>query len=125
MPHSTVEYSENLTEPFDRPLFAKGLHEALVRIAGGRAEGCKTRFVRLTETYIADGSAAYALAHVQIGILSGRTPQVKRELAEAVLALLRECTGPVPSAEVQFSVDVRDLDRETYARHEEPAAVRA
>ncbi|WP_328463201.1 5-carboxymethyl-2-hydroxymuconate Delta-isomerase [Streptomyces sp. NBC_00448] len=121
MPHSIVEYSAELADTFDRPRFAKGLHEALVRIAGGRAAGCKTRFVRLDETYIADGSSGYAMVHVQTGILSGRTPQVRRELAEAVLELLRDSVPPLPAAELQMSVDVRELDRETYARHETPA----
>jgi 5-carboxymethyl-2-hydroxymuconate isomerase len=125
MPHSIVEYSAEVTDSFDRPLFAKGLHEALVRIAGGRAAGCKTRFIRLDETYIADGSTDYAMVHVQIGILSGRTPQVRRELAEAVLELLRDCVPPLPEAELQMSVDVRELERETYARYEAPARARA
>ncbi|WP_435132998.1 5-carboxymethyl-2-hydroxymuconate Delta-isomerase [Actinacidiphila sp. bgisy144] len=125
MPHSIVEYSANLADTFDRPQFAKGLHEALVRVAGGRAEGCKTRFVRLDETYIADGSPHYSMVHAQVGILSGRPPQVRRELAEAVLAALRDTVRPLPEAELQLSVDVRELDRETYAQHDTPAQVRS
>jgi 5-carboxymethyl-2-hydroxymuconate isomerase len=120
MPHITVEYSGTVADVFDRPAFAKDTHQALVDIAGGRAGGCKTRFVRLDETYIADGSAGYAMIHAQIGVLSGRTTAVKRELAEAVLGLLRKHTAPARQVELQFSVELRDLDRETYARHDEP-----
>jgi 5-carboxymethyl-2-hydroxymuconate isomerase len=119
MPHINVEYSEAVADAFDRPAFAKDTHQAVVDIAGGRAGGCKSRFTRLDETYIADGSAGYAMIHVRIGVLSGRATEVKRELTEAVLALLRKHTAPVPQVELQLSVELRDLDRETYARHEE------
>jgi 5-carboxymethyl-2-hydroxymuconate isomerase len=109
-----------VADAFDRPAFGKDLHEALVRIAGGRAGGCKTRFIRLDDTWIADGSPHYAMVHAEIGLLSGRTTEVKRELNEAVLALLRQHTAPLPHLEVQFSVNLRDLERETYTRHDEP-----
>lgn len=120
MPHINVEYSETLADAFDRPAFAKDTHQVVVDIAGGRAGGCKSRFERLDETYIADGSAGYAMIHVRIGLLSGRTAAVKRELTDAVLGLLRKHTAPVPRFELQLSVEVRDLDRETYAKHDEP-----
>ena len=124
MPHVTVEYTENVAEAFDRRAFAAGTHEALVRIAGGRAGGCKTRFVPLGETFIADGADGHAMIHVAIGILSGRTPEVKRELTEAVLALLHKHTAAVPRVELQLSVELRDLDRETYVRAEQPRVER-
>lgn len=120
MPHTTVEYSGALADAFDRPGFAKDLHSAIVSIAGGRAGGCKTRFVRRDEMYIADGAPHYAMIHIEISVLSGRTPEVKRELNEAVLELARRHTVATPQLEVQMSVDLRDLDRDTYAGHTEP-----
>ncbi|CAG7631174.1 5-carboxymethyl-2-hydroxymuconate Delta-isomerase [Actinacidiphila bryophytorum] len=120
MPHTTVEYSGTLAEALDRPAFGKALHEALVTVAGGRAGGCKTRFVRHDDLWIADGSPHHAMVHVEISLLSGRTPEVKRALTEAVLAALREHTAPTPQYAVQFSVDLRDLDREAYVGHQEP-----
>ncbi|WP_327291452.1 5-carboxymethyl-2-hydroxymuconate Delta-isomerase [Streptomyces sp. NBC_01198] len=120
MPHTTVEYSGTLSEALDRPAFGKALHDALVAVAGGRADGCKTRFVRHDDLHIGDGSPHHAMVHVEISLLAGRTPEVKRELTAAVLAALREHTAPTPQYAVQFSVDLRDLDPEAYARHEEP-----
>ncbi|WUH93877.1 5-carboxymethyl-2-hydroxymuconate Delta-isomerase [Streptomyces sp. NBC_00433] len=122
MPHTTVEYSGTLADALDRPAFGKALHEALVTVAGGRADGCKTRFVRHDDLWIGDGSPDRAMVHVEIALLSGRTPEVKRALTEAVLAALRDSTAPTPRHEVQFSVDLRDLDRESYVRHEEARA---
>lgn len=120
MPHITVEYSGSLAEGFERPALAKELHETTVTLAGGRAGGCKTRFLRLDDTFIADGSPHYAMIHVEIALLSGRTPEIKHALAGAALELVRAHTAPHPRFEVQFSVEVRDLDRETYVRHEDP-----
>jgi 5-carboxymethyl-2-hydroxymuconate isomerase len=120
MPHTTVEYSGTLADALDKPGFGKALHEALVTVAGGRAGGCKTRFVRHDDLWIADGGPHHAMIHVEVAILSGRTPETKRALTEAVLAALRAHTAPTPQYAVQFSVDLRDLDREAYARHEEP-----
>jgi 5-carboxymethyl-2-hydroxymuconate isomerase len=120
MPHITVEYSDTVADAFDRPGFAKDLHQALVTVAGGRAQGCKTRFQRLTETYLADGSGDYAIIHVELALLAGRTPQVKRRLTEAVMESLRRHTAPTPAVELQFSVDYRDIDADAYARHENP-----
>jgi 5-carboxymethyl-2-hydroxymuconate isomerase len=120
MPHITVEYSRSVADAFDRPGFAKDLHEALVTVAGGRAEGCKTRFVPLDEEYIADGAPHHAMIHAELALLSGRTPEVKRELTEAALALLRRHTAPTPAVGLQFSVDFRDLDTEAYAKYLEP-----
>jgi 5-carboxymethyl-2-hydroxymuconate isomerase len=121
MPHIRVEYDEKVAGVFDRRGFAQGVHSALAEIVGGRAGGCKTRFLPLAETFVADGSDAYAMVHVEIGILSGRTPEAKRELGEAVLGLLRKNVGATPGAELQLSVDVVDLDRETYVKYDRPA----
>jgi 5-carboxymethyl-2-hydroxymuconate isomerase len=120
MPHTIVEYSAAVADAFDRPAFGKDLHDVLVRAAGAKADGCKTRFVRLDDTFIADGSPHYALVHAEISLLAGRTPEVKREVTEAALDLLRRHIAPLPHLEVQFSVDLRDLDRDAYVRHEEP-----
>jgi 5-carboxymethyl-2-hydroxymuconate isomerase len=120
MPHITVEYSQGVADAFDRPAFAKDVHEAIVTIADGRAAGCKTRFVPLGETFVADGSPHYQMIHVEIALLAGRTPETKHDLGKAALALLREHTAQLPQYEVQFSVDVRDLDAGAYARYEQP-----
>ncbi|WNI15247.1 5-carboxymethyl-2-hydroxymuconate Delta-isomerase [Actinacidiphila sp. ITFR-21] len=120
MPHTTVEYSAAVADTFERRGFAEDLHKTLTTTLGVRLTSCKTRFLRLDEEYLADGSPRYALIHAEVALLSGRAPEVKRELAEAVLALLRRHAAPAPAVEVQFSVALRDLDRETYVKHDEP-----
>ncbi|WP_328913063.1 MULTISPECIES: 5-carboxymethyl-2-hydroxymuconate Delta-isomerase [unclassified Streptomyces] len=120
MPHTTVEYSGSIADAFDRTAFAQDLHDTLVSLADVRAAGCKTRFVRRDDVYIGDGSPHYALLHTEIAVVAGRTTETKRAVNEAVLALLRKHTAPIPEHEVQFSVTLRDLDSETYVKHDEP-----
>lgn len=125
MPHTTVEFSADLGSAFDNVAFAEELHPLIAAIAGARVGGCVTRmlypdFIHDEYLYIADGSSYHAVIHVEIALLSGRTTEVKRELSQAVLALVRTHTAPAPGFEIQMSVEVRDIDRQTYANHTEP-----
>ncbi|HEY5837195.1 5-carboxymethyl-2-hydroxymuconate Delta-isomerase [Streptomyces sp.] len=125
MPHTTVEFSSDLGSVFDTAGFAEDLHPTIASIADASVEGCKTRFLHpgFVDTdylHIADGSPRHAMIHVEIALLSGRTTDVKRELGQAVLALVRTHTAPAPAFRIQMSVEIRELDRETYATHVEP-----
>ncbi|CAM5653935.1 hypothetical protein SAVIM338S_06598 [Streptomyces avidinii] len=116
MPQITVDYSARLTDAFDRRGFALALHPVTAGLVETTLENCKTRFRRLEEAYVGDGSPEHALIHVQVGLLAGRTEAVKAELADAVLELLRKYTSTgasdgtsVPGVVVHASVDVNDL----------------
>lgn len=114
MPQITVEYSDSLAAVFDHREFALALHPLVVAITGARPEGCKTRFRRLGEAVIGDGSADHAIVHMEIALLSGRSPQVRHELGRAALALLDDHLTPEPGLRVQTSIEVRDMAREHY-----------
>ncbi|WP_448318223.1 5-carboxymethyl-2-hydroxymuconate Delta-isomerase [Streptomyces sp. CO7] len=116
MPHITVDYSESLTEAFDRPGFARELHPLTADIAKTAVGNCKTRFRRVEETYVAEGAPGNAVVHVEITLLQGRTDEVKTELSQAVLALLRTRVASVPDLTVHASVDVRELGP-AYRKH--------
>ncbi|WP_151773002.1 5-carboxymethyl-2-hydroxymuconate Delta-isomerase [Streptomyces abyssomicinicus] len=116
MPHITVDHSGSLTASFDRPGFARALHPLVAEIAKTSAAGCKTRFRRVDETFVADGAPEHAVIHVDVALKPGRTGAVKAELTEAVLALLLKHVAPTPGVTVHASVDLRELD-DAYAKH--------
>jgi 5-carboxymethyl-2-hydroxymuconate isomerase len=116
MPHITVDYSESLTEAFDRPGFARELHPLTADIAKTAVGNCKTRFRRVDETFVADGAHESAVIHVQIALLPGRSDEVKSELTHAVLALLRTRVASVPDLTLYASVDVSELGP-AYCKH--------
>lgn len=52
MPQITVDYSGRLAGDFDRPGFARALHEAVVEIAAAKPPACKTQFRRTEDTVV-------------------------------------------------------------------------
>ncbi|MET7762154.1 isomerase [Streptomyces sp. NPDC005336] len=119
MPHIVVDYSDTLTDAFDRQAFGAALHPVVAKTVDTAVEGCKTTFRRIEEAHLADGAPNLAMIHIEVSILSGRDPGTKRELARAVLDVARAHVSPVPGLTVQTTVDVRDLDRDCYQNHEE------
>ncbi|MFJ2770020.1 5-carboxymethyl-2-hydroxymuconate Delta-isomerase [Streptomyces sp. NPDC087300] len=102
--------SAQLEDAFDRKGFALALHPLLVEVAGAAADTCKTRFVRTEGSVVGDGAGDDGIAHVMIGLLPGRSPEVKARLSEGALELLRRCVTPGSGLRLHASAEVRDLD---------------
>ncbi|QER88630.1 5-carboxymethyl-2-hydroxymuconate Delta-isomerase [Streptomyces tendae] len=110
MPQITVDYSKPLADGFDRPAFARDLHDVVVEIAAARPPACKTRFRRTEEVVVGPDTDGHALVHVHIALLAGRTDETKARLTEAVLELLRQYVKPAEGQMLHASAEVRDLD---------------
>ncbi|MFG2990887.1 isomerase [Streptomyces sp. NPDC048257] len=85
MPHAVVDYSDSLTDSFDRRAFALELHVLAVEMLETSIATCTTRFHRLEESVVGNGAVGRAVVHVE------------RHTAKAA--------DPV----IHASVDVRDL----------------
>ncbi|MEW2247525.1 5-carboxymethyl-2-hydroxymuconate Delta-isomerase [Streptomyces sp. NPDC058733] len=110
MPQITVDYSGRLADAFDRPGFARALHEATVEIAAAKPPACKTQFRRTEDTVVGPDTEGHAIVHVTIGLLAGRTEETKARLTETVLELLRQHVKPAEGLALHASAEVRDLD---------------
>ncbi|GAA5051022.1 5-carboxymethyl-2-hydroxymuconate Delta-isomerase [Streptomyces similanensis] len=110
MPQITVDYSAELADGFDRPGFARALHEATVEIAGARQPACKTLFRPAEDTVVGPDGDGHAIVHVRVGLLAGRTEEAKATLAEAALELLRRHLKPREGVTLHASAEVEDLD---------------
>lgn len=122
MPQITVDYTGELDDSFDRAGFARALHPLVAETVSTKITSCKTRFRPVEETTVGDvlesdmimavgdvpGSGA--IVHISIGLLPGRTPEVKAQLTEAVLDLLDGYIEPVAGVVVHTSAETRDLD---------------
>ncbi|MFB6826765.1 5-carboxymethyl-2-hydroxymuconate Delta-isomerase [Streptomyces virginiae] len=110
MPHAVVDYSDSLTGAFDRRAFALELHALVVEILDTAVGNCKTRFHRLEESVVGEGTDARAVVvHVELAIAPGRTARTKSRLTGAVLELVERHTAKAAGLEIHASVDVRDL----------------
>ncbi|MCX3288392.1 5-carboxymethyl-2-hydroxymuconate Delta-isomerase [Streptomyces sp. NEAU-H22] len=117
MPQITVDYSADLAGDFDRPGFAKALHEATVEIAAAKPPACKSRFRPTEDIVVGPETEGHAHVHIHIALLAGRTGEVKARLTQAALELLRTHLKPVEGRTLHASAEVRDLDP-SYAKFE-------
>lgn len=114
MPQITVEFSQVAAAAFDGRAFALALHGMAAPLIDSALNSFKTRLYAIENGVIGDGDPRHAMVHVDFRLLSGRPPELKRQLGEAVLALARSHVQPMPGLDIQVTVEVRDLDRPHY-----------
>lgn len=109
MPQITVEYSDSLTEAFDRQGFALAFHPVAAELIGSAVPGFKTRFYPITDAVIAAGDPGQAMVHVDLAILPGRDDDLKARLGELALDILSDHLKAPAELNVQVTVEIRDL----------------
>jgi 5-carboxymethyl-2-hydroxymuconate isomerase len=108
MPHITLEYTGNLDFEV-QPLLAR-LHAELVATGAVNLKGLKSRAVRHSEYRIADGNPDYAFVMVNLLIKEGRPPEVQRDFAERVMAVLKDTLGHrFETGYLSLSVDIKEM----------------
>lgn len=116
MPHLDLEYSSNVVAEDMAKLAAK-LHGILVTVADVEIENCKTRWRAVPNYHIGEGGPGTAFVHLTIRLLTGRPSEVRRDVAQSTLNLLRSHLRPPPGVACQYTVDIGDIDAVTYAKH--------
>ena len=108
MPHLTLEYTANLDVDV-QPLLAR-MHAELVATGAINLKGLKSRAVRHSDYRIADGNPDYAFVHVNLLIREGRPLEVQKEIAQRVMALLKETFGHrFENGYLSLSVDIKEM----------------
>lgn len=118
MPQLEIEYSAKLPIAEELSKLAPDLHYIIARETGAELSSFKTRLSPLENVVIADGDDKHAMVHLDLRLLSGRSDAAKYAAGTVALAALRDrLEWLVREYEVQFSVEVRDLDRAHYHKH--------
>jgi 5-carboxymethyl-2-hydroxymuconate isomerase len=108
MPHLTLEYTANLD--FDVQALLARMHAELVATGAINLKGLKSRAVQRNKYRIADGNPDYAFVFVNLLIREGRPPELQREFAQRVLAVLKETFGHrFEDGYLSLSVDVKEM----------------
>jgi 5-carboxymethyl-2-hydroxymuconate isomerase len=115
MPHLTLEYTDNLTGFQSAPALV-AINEAAFATGLFGESDIKTRAVKLDAYRTGIHVGARGFVHVRIAMLAGRTDAERKNLAEAVLAVLKKHLGEPAGMEVQLSVETVELHRESYAK---------
>ncbi len=108
MPQLTLEYTANLG--FDVQVLLARLHTELVATGAVNLKGLKSRAVCHTEYRIADGNPDYAFVHVSLLIREGRPLDVQQDMAQRVMAVLKQTFGSLfENGHLSLSVDIKEM----------------
>lgn len=115
MPHLTLEYTHNLAG-FD-PVGALAAVNAAMFDSGLFSESdIKSRAIGIDcfEVGILPGERGFI--HVRIALLTGRSSDERKLLADSVLAALMPAVNRKKGLKIQISVETTELDRPSYAK---------
>ncbi|HEY0201740.1 MAG TPA: 5-carboxymethyl-2-hydroxymuconate Delta-isomerase [Burkholderiaceae bacterium] len=116
MPHLTIEYTPNLSALAASPVL-HDLNEAVTASPEVVNEAdLKTRLVPVQHFQVGTGAGGRAFVHAQLRLLGGRSPEAKRDLANRVATVLRRHVPRPADVLVQLSVEIVDMDRDTYVK---------
>jgi len=117
MPHLTVEFTNNLAG-FDEGSVLAKLNAVLAFSGQFEGRDIKSRALPLSFYRLGNEDRQHGFIHVTMSLLSGREPDVKKKLADQLLTALKGVRKELGRDEdrTQLTVDVRDIDREVYAK---------
>ncbi|MEB0223955.1 5-carboxymethyl-2-hydroxymuconate Delta-isomerase [Pseudomonas sp. 10S4] len=116
MPHLHMEYTANLPE-LNADVALIRLNNTLVASGQFAAEfDIKSRAIKVETFKVGTSLGERAFVHVKLALLSGRSPQIKKQLSESLLAVVQELCEWPKDVEVQLCVEILDIDRESYTK---------
>lgn len=117
MPHCILEVSDNLLDQPDWTGLLRTINETLAGTGLFAVADIKSRALRHAVFAIGDGASDQAFVTLNVQILSGRTDDVKVQLSEALLPVLR-AAFPQTFAHMKCSltVQITDIHRPSYRR---------
>jgi 5-carboxymethyl-2-hydroxymuconate isomerase len=117
MPHIILEHSANIVEKSDFKGVLKRLHDTMMEFGVFSLNDIKSRVYAVNNFYIADGSPNHAFVHLEVGILSGRNLEMREKLSEKMIGILKEeFQDSLHERHCIVSLELRELDRETYRK---------
>lgn len=114
MPHLTIEYSTNLSTAIT-PALLRALNHALLGTGQFQEADIKSRAQAFDCFAVGTSDSPRGFVAARLAMLSGRSAEIKRDVANALLAALEEAITAV-ELELQISVEILDIDRGSYAK---------
>jgi len=115
MPHTILEYSDNVIETADFQAFWSRLHPVLVATAPCRLQDIKSRAYRCETFRMGDGDPGCAFVHLTIRLLEGRDPEALAKVGEAVLELLKaHFHGTLAKRQCDITVELTGMRKDCY-----------
>jgi 5-carboxymethyl-2-hydroxymuconate isomerase len=113
VPHIIVEYSANLEATVPIATLVADVHRAVLATGIFKLGAVRTRAARRDIFVIADGDPQNAFINVVARVASGRPPEKRRGLAEAIMTVLdRQTATSAKSRGLALSVYVEEIDED-------------
>lgn len=113
MPHLVMEYTGNLSIDAQPTLLR--LNQALVASGHFEENAIKARAVRLQNYLVGtDTQAQRGFVALRLAILTGRSLEDKKQISDLLGAAMRKDLTLVADTQVQITVEVVDMQRESY-----------
>ncbi|MFT5503949.1 MAG: 5-carboxymethyl-2-hydroxymuconate isomerase [Gammaproteobacteria bacterium] len=119
MPHNILEYSANLPRLENFSELFDGLHQTLNKVGGIKLGNCKSRARMAEDFYVGDGGSANAFIHLDVEFVQGRSTEVKRQIGQEALDLLKQYYADHLNDDLQITVNIRDISIEFYFKYPE------
>jgi 5-carboxymethyl-2-hydroxymuconate isomerase len=117
MPHIVVEYSANLEPAVDIAKLIRDVHQAVLGTGVFELGAIRTRAERRDVFVVADGDPQNGFVHAALRVATGRTPEKRKAVAEAVMAILAAATAALRKDRgIGLSVEVEEIDPATAVR---------
>jgi 5-carboxymethyl-2-hydroxymuconate isomerase len=117
MPHIVLEHSTNIVETSNFSTLFATMHKTLMDFGVFKLQDIKSRVYACDTYYIADGKPDNAFIHVEVRILSGRNQEMRQQITDRFMNLLQDhFSDSMHERRCVLSVEVREMDRETYRK---------
>ncbi len=119
MPHCILEASDNLLDPPDWRGLLGRINRTLVDTGLFAEADIKSRLLRHDCFVVADGAPDRAFVTLEVQLLEGRPDEVKAQLSEALLQVLRSAFPHSQAGmKLNLTVQISNLHRASYRRHQ-------
>ncbi|MBI5705856.1 MAG: hypothetical protein HZC36_02580 [Armatimonadetes bacterium] len=116
MPHLHLTTSADLVENVDVPDILEALVKEFSGIESIKPEAVKA-YHTLQNTWVMGKGAPPGFAHLEVKLLSGRSPALLQELSDRLYAELRKgFAGSLESGEVSLTLEVTEMSAATYRK---------
>lgn len=111
MPHLILEHSKSLADKYDLAQVSQDLFDAALA-SGQFADGKAIKSRTIASDNAVSGAANNEFAHLTLRLITGRSVETRKKLAEECLAVLEKHFAEVGS----LSVQPLEIDPDTYAK---------
>lgn len=116
MPHIRLDTTADLPENADIPEILSDLVEELARHETVEPRSIKA-YHTLRATWVMGEGAPAGFVHCEVAVLTGRSLDVRKAIAEGMAQVLRHhFRMSLEAHEAGLTVEVREMERETYIR---------